>query len=45
MLQVLLGHSEEKRCEKMKNVKGCFGSGAVAQSIHSHMTQLDTRRW
>jgi len=29
----------------MKNAKGCFGSDVVARSIHSHMIQLDTRRW
>jgi len=45
MLQVLIGHSGEKRCENMKNVKGCFGSDVVPRSIRNHMTQLDTRWW
>ena len=44
MLQVLIGHSGEKRCEKMKNAKGCFGGDVVARSIRNHMTQLDTHR-
>jgi len=29
----------------MKNAKDCFGSDAVARSVRSHMTQLDTRQW
>ena len=45
LLQVLIGYSEEKRCKKMKNAKGCFGSDVVARNIRSHMTQLDTRQW
>ena len=45
MLEVLIGHSGEKRCEKMENAKGCFGSDEVAWSIRNHMSQLDTRRW
>ena len=44
MLQVFIGHSGEKRCEKMKNAKGCFGSDVVVRSVRSHMTQPDTRR-
>jgi len=28
LLQVLIGHSGEKRCKKMKNAKGCFGKKA-----------------
>ena len=38
MLQVLIGHSGEKRCEKMKNVKGSFDTDVVAWSMRSHMT-------
>jgi len=45
MLQVLIRHSGEKRCERMKNAKGCFGSDVEAWSIRNNMTQLDTRRW
>jgi len=44
MLQVLIGHSGENGCKKMKNAKGSFGSDVVARSIRNHMTQLDTRR-
>jgi len=45
LLQVLIGHSGEKRCKKMKNAKDCFSSDVVARNIRSHMTQLDTRQW
>ena len=45
LLQVLIGYSGEKRCKKMKNAKGCFGSNVVARNIRSHLTQLDTRQW
>ena len=41
LLQVLIGHSEEKRCKKMKNATGCFGSDVLARSIRSHKTQLE----
>jgi len=44
LLQVLIDHSGEKRCKKMKNAKDCFGD-VVARSIRSHMTQLDTSQW
>jgi len=35
MLQVLIGNSGEKRCEKIKNAKGCFASDVVARNIRS----------
>jgi len=30
LLQVLIGHSGEKHCKKMKNTKGFFASDVVA---------------
>jgi len=39
LLQVLIGHSGERGCKKMKNAKGCFGSDVMPRSIRSHMTR------
>jgi len=35
LLQVLIGYSGEKRCKKMKNAKGCFGSDVVVYYFYS----------
>jgi len=35
MLQVFNGYSGEKRWEKMKNAKDCFGSDAAARTIRN----------
>ena len=45
MLQVLIGHTGDKRCEKIKYVKGCFGNDVVGRIIRNDMNQLDTRWW